>query len=183
MFCSIYKITNKINSKVYIGQTWKLIRHRFSGHKQSKHCIKLYSAIQKYGANNFNIELITFCSTQETADYLESYFISKYDSINTGYNLKGGGSHGKTSEETKVKLSKALKGRPAINKGVPATPETIAKLSAMRRGVKKSYSHKENMKLAQNDPERIARRSAIMRNKTWKLIDGVRVYSNKILLY
>jgi group I intron endonuclease len=179
--CSIYKITNNVNGKVYIGQTWKLIKYRFDAHKRSKHCIKLYNAMEKHGRENFSIELITFCSTQETADYWEEYFIKKYDSINLGYNLREGGSHGKTSEETKRKLSIAGKGRPAPNKGIAASPETIAKLSSMRKGVKKSDEHRANMKRAQNDPDRIAKHSATMKNKTWKLIDGVRVYSNKII--
>ena len=180
MLCSIYKITNQINGKVYIGQTWVNIQRRFAAHKATRsHCPKLLNAFNKYGRDNFIIELITVCGTQETADYWETYFIKKYDSIVVGYNLKEGGSHGRTHEETKRKLSIALMGRPAPNKGVPATSETIAKLSAMRKGKKKSKEHVAAIFAANNTPEAKAKRSANMKNKTWSMIDGVRIYKDK----
>lgn len=180
MLCSIYRIINQVNGKVYIGQTWRLLQKRFHDHKTTKsHCMKLVSAFNKHGRENFTIELITVCGTQETADYWEIYFIEKYASTISGYNLKEGGSHGRTHEETKRKLSRAGKGRPAPNKGVPATPETIAKLSAMRKGVKKSKEHVAAILAANNTPEAKAKRSANMKNKTWTLVEGVRVYSNK----
>lgn len=103
MICSIYKITNKINEKVYVGQTWNTIRQRWFDHKKpsGKNCIKLHRAIMKYGSDNFLTELLTVCATQSISDYWESYFIKKYDSINSGYNIRSGGSRGKMSEEQK----------------------------------------------------------------------------------
>lgn len=119
MISSIYKIINLVNDKVYVGQTWQTIHIRFSKHKSpsEKGCIKLHNAFNKYGRDNFKIELITFCSTQKIADELEVYFINKYDSIKNGYNIREGGSRGKWSEESKKKLSQARKGKPHPHKG------------------------------------------------------------------
>ena len=94
MTCSIYVITNSINKKVYVGQTWKTLEHRFNGHciKQKDKISRIFNAINKYGRDNFKIECIAMCSDQETADYLEILYIKEYNSIKTGYNLRLGGS-------------------------------------------------------------------------------------------
>lgn len=118
---SIYLITNKINNKKYVGQTWKKISYRWQEHStKEKSCVKLNRAIKKYGKDNFSVELLAICSSQYIADYLESYYIQEYNSIKAGYNIREGGSHGKLSESTKSKISKALKGR-------TISPETIEK--------------------------------------------------------
>lgn len=110
MINSIYKITNSINDKVYIGQTWRPIKKRFSYHKRENNCIKLVRAFEKYGKKNFNIELIVSALDQLTADYLERFWITVYDSIENGYNIREGGSRGRHSEETKKKMSIAAMG-------------------------------------------------------------------------
>jgi hypothetical protein len=51
----------------------------------------------KYGSENFITELLTFCGTQESADYWEEHFIRKHSSIKLGYNIRTGGSRGKMS--------------------------------------------------------------------------------------
>lgn len=114
MFCIIYKITNKINKKTYIGQTWQTMKLRFLQHSYSNDSIKLYNAIKKYGLHNFTIECITIANTQEIANILEIQFIAKYQSNirHIGYNISNGGNGvGKHSLQTKVKLSKSLKGK------------------------------------------------------------------------
>lgn len=63
----IYKITNKINGKVYIGKTLNSIQKRWREHlidSKKRRCEKrpLYSAINKYGEENFEIEQIEECS-------------------------------------------------------------------------------------------------------------------------
>lgn len=114
--CSIYVIRNSVNNKVYVGQTWRSMKRRFQVHLQSStysHCIKLRRAIKKYGLDKFSIELLTFCHSQEIADYWETYFIHKYSSIQNGYNVlefaknRKGTKH---SLKTKKKMSKDRKG-------------------------------------------------------------------------
>lgn len=99
---NIYKITNMINGKIYIGQTKRPIYNRFSDHvshalkskrKNDLNC-KLYIAIKEFKPENFKIELIEQVEgTWKTADNREIYWISKLDSCNPeiGYNVDKGG--------------------------------------------------------------------------------------------
>jgi len=127
MFCIIYKIVNLRNKKLYIGQTWSSLSHRWGQHISSKRCLKLANAIDKYGVSNFSIELITIAHTQEMADWLEDYFINKFDTIKLGYNIRGGGSRGKLSQATRQKISIA-------NTGKKFTEATKMKCSLARKG-------------------------------------------------
>lgn len=119
--CSIYIIKNSVNNKVYIGQTWKSILRRFQVHKQNStynHCIKLRRAMKKYGFDKFSIELLTFCHTQEIANYWETYFIHKYNSIKNGYNILEFANNRKGikhSKKTKNKMSRDRKGEKNYN--------------------------------------------------------------------
>ena len=95
----IYLITNKINGKIYIGQT-KNLKRRITDHfkKKSEKIIstsKLYKAIEKYGKDNFDIKIIDKC-TKNDVDEREIYWISYYDSTNSkiGYNITPGGNKG-----------------------------------------------------------------------------------------
>lgn len=158
---TIYVLRNKCNAKVYVGQTWQTLKAR-NGTNGSKynHSLYLYNAIQKYGWDNFYYETLTFCGTQESADYWETYFIDKYDSQNRerGYNLKNGGSRGKCSEETKKKLSKIHKGKPKslehnkkvseANKGRKRTPEQNKRMSELHKG--KIISEETKKKMAES---------------------------------
>lgn len=111
MYCIIYCVKNNINDRVYIGQTWQSLDRRFYEHKNQKKCLKLFNAIQKYGADNFSIQPLVVCSTQEVADFWEDYFITKYDSVEKGYNIRYGGSRGKHTPEAKKKMSDAHMGK------------------------------------------------------------------------
>lgn len=90
----IYKITNLINGKVYIGQTISSIKHRWNSHKNSWHsnkrCCALYNAFDKYGIDNFIIEEIEACEVNQLNER-EIYWIDYYNSFNEGYNLTRGG--------------------------------------------------------------------------------------------
>lgn len=114
----VYKVTNILNNKSYIGMTKQSLDKRFSQHKQAaKRGVKtlLYNAIRKYGTNNFIIELISEHSNKKECINQEIYHISK--NIN-GYNIASGGEGGfvvQNIEEWKQKLSKSRKGRtPAV---------------------------------------------------------------------
>lgn len=90
----IYKITNNINNKCYIGQS-KNIKRRFSDHKSEGyrkfHADKrLYRSFEKYGLENFTFEIIETCETCNL-DEREIYWIQYYDSYNNGYNDTKGG--------------------------------------------------------------------------------------------
>ncbi len=90
----IYKIWNRINNKIYVGLTTRLLIERWKEHiKQSKgkHLSIIGRAIKKYGVENFYIEKIEECSTIEELIIREEYWIKKLDSINNGYNILPGG--------------------------------------------------------------------------------------------
>ena len=91
----IYKITNDINNKVYIGKTVKSIEKRWKEHCiDSKKTIlekrPLYSAIKKYGIEHFHIEQIEECNENNLSDR-EIYWIEQYGSFKNGYNATLGG--------------------------------------------------------------------------------------------
>lgn len=100
----IYKITNTINEKFYIGKT-KNINIRWSQHKSKigKKRHPLYDAMLKYGIENFNIEIVD--GTNEDINELERIWINKTNAIELGYNFTDGGTGGNTftnrSEESK----------------------------------------------------------------------------------
>ena len=89
----IYKISNDINDKVYIGQTKQELSRRWSSHcKDSKtKDTYLYRAMRKYGIDHFFIEAIELNIDNDQLDEREIYWIQFYDSYNNGYNLTPGG--------------------------------------------------------------------------------------------
>lgn len=90
----IYKVTNNINGKVYIGQTVRTPRDRWRQHVQDAYneskCLHLCAAILKYGEENFTVEAIEFCP-QDQLDEREIYWIKQYNSQEEGYNITAGG--------------------------------------------------------------------------------------------
>ena len=94
----IYKITNTINGKSYIGQTIQNVKERFYQHCATK-CSQailnmvIHKAINKYGKSNFTIEVIEEVESTNLNDR-ERYWIRYYDSYNNGYNSTKGGQDG-----------------------------------------------------------------------------------------
>lgn len=105
---TVYVHINKVNGKCYVGQTCKKPTARWqngTGYKTQKH---FWSAICKYGWDNFEHEIIASNLTQSEADILEKTLIEKLELTNpiNGYNKDSGGNKGKcASEETKIKIS------------------------------------------------------------------------------
>lgn len=96
----IYKITNNVNNKVYIGQTIQTIKERFYQHCATK-CsdsvlnMAIHKAIKKYGKSNFTIEVIEEVEKDSLNDR-EKFWIEHYNSYNNGYNSTRGGQDGST---------------------------------------------------------------------------------------
>ena len=94
----IYKITNTINGKSYIGQTIQNVKERFYQHCATK-CSQavlnmvIHKAITKYGKSNFTIEVIEEVESANLNDR-ERYWIRYYNSYNNGYNSTEGGQDG-----------------------------------------------------------------------------------------
>jgi len=112
VICWIYLLRNTQNKKVYVGQTWRPLKRRFSTYNKSQP--HLFNALNKHGRENFYYEVLISANTQEIANYWEDFFITKYNSMNRkfGYNKRAvAGTNGKCSEETKRKISKANLGK------------------------------------------------------------------------
>ena len=117
MSIGIYKITNKINNKCYIGQSVNL-ESRIRSHKSMlKHHNEdndlLNKATQKYGYENFEIEIIKYCKENEL-DFYEKYYINFYNSYKrqNGYNIElGGSTHKHLSEEQINRMKNSKKGK------------------------------------------------------------------------
>jgi group I intron endonuclease len=99
----IYKITNLINNKCYVGMTKQSLKKRFQQHSHLNDCRCLYAAINKYGKENFKIEsLMDEISTVEEACAWEVFCIEASNSLTpNGYNLLTGGRNYEDSDETK----------------------------------------------------------------------------------
>ncbi len=86
----IYKITNLVNDKVYIGQSVRGVQQRFHRHIQDAISERLDThfarAIRKYGPENFVVEVIDTADTQDELNQKEQYWIREFDSIRHGYN-------------------------------------------------------------------------------------------------
>lgn len=106
----IYKITNTVTGKFYVGQTVMSIKRRWAVHKASKRITPLISSIKKHGKDAFIIEEVCRAVSLEELDKLEIYYIKFYDTIYPkGYNLSSGGH----STRGVAPWNKGLKGLPA----------------------------------------------------------------------
>ena len=122
----IYRITNTLNSKIYVGQTVHGLLYRWGQHKRNALNYNigypLYRAIRKYGIENFTVELIDLADSVEESNAKEIFWIENlncYIEDKMGYNLTRGGhnrdnlagkSWGKHTEEHKNKMSAMFRG-------------------------------------------------------------------------
>lgn len=150
----IYKITNLINSKIYIGQT-NNIKKRWRDHKKTAKNPKfpISCAIQKYGINNFKIEIIEECASREELNIKEEELIKLFNSTdsNIGYNIRPGGAGSPLNVETKEKIRQA---QLDLKRKMP--PESKLKLSNDRMGPKnpmygKKLSEERKQKLKEDN--------------------------------
>lgn len=128
----IYKTTNIINGKIYIGQDSKNNpKYLGSGFLLSK-------AIKKYGVSNFIKEVLEICNSKEELNEKEIYWIEKMDSTNTniGYNISKGGTGGKLVE-VEAKKGKTYEEYYGIEKAA----EIKRKFSEKRKGKKLEYKN------------------------------------------
>lgn len=112
----IYKITNQLNDKVYIGQTIRSFKTRIYAHKKQaiERRLPIQRAIYKYGFENFKFEILCECINQNDLDNMEIFYIWAHGSTNPelGYNLENGGNKSsKITDEIRHRMSLAQKKR------------------------------------------------------------------------
>ena len=127
----VYIHTNKINGKKYIGQTCRTPEERWNNGFGYISSTYFFSAIKKYGWNNFEHRIVAHNLTKEQADNLERFLIKRLKTTNSsfGYNLCDGGSRGKQNEATRIKMSQKQKGR----KYPPRSKEYREKISKAQK--------------------------------------------------
>ena len=105
----IYKITNKINGKIYIGLTTVPLKERWKNHCTSVGKVNrpLYNSMNKYGIDNFIIEEIDKTDDYQKLGELERYYIAFYNSTDRtiGYNMTYGGESNQLDGNPRAKLS------------------------------------------------------------------------------
>lgn len=124
MIYTIYKITNTINDKIYIGQ------HKGSMEKYWGSGLLIKRAIEKYGIENFTKDILLECDENE-ADDAEKYWIKQLNStdINIGYNISLGGEGG--DQISKHPRNAEIRKQISIsNTGIKHTQEAKDKISA-----------------------------------------------------
>jgi len=154
IFARIYRITNKINGKRYIGITRQNTSQRWASHiHQAKtgNNRHLYNAIRKYNKGNFYIDCICICF-DESGYEIEKQLIIDYDSIKNGYNNSVGGEKStlgcKWSKESRKKLSDTQKGK----KRKPLSDELKKRLSEIAKGRDMTKAIKASIKANKGKP-------------------------------
>lgn len=149
----IYKITNKINGKIYVGKTEKSLEARFYAHlakARRKVNRYLYDAMNHYGYDNFEISLIEECSTGVSLDEREKYWISNLNSLYPlGYNMTVGGGGGNTlvlwTEDQRRELySRQAKARV----GMKRTEEQKSRMSAAAKKREEAKTEQEKEEIS-----------------------------------
>lgn len=156
----IYKATNKVNGKSYIGQTVKPLKSRITEHRSAARYYRdgchFHNSIRKYGIESFVWEVLCKCESVEDLNYTEILFIEKFNTFNNGYNLTTGGygspgikgeknsKYGKkVSNETRQKMSESQTGK-------KLSEETKSKISNAKKGKTLSNNHKTKIKISMN---------------------------------
>lgn len=181
MTCGIYLITHVENGMRYVGQSVNIERRWYQHSRGCKHQ-RIGLSILKHGWSAFETSILEICDRDNLNDR-ERHWVAALDCVSpNGYNLKTGGDQlVKVSDETRMKMSAAMKGRPISEEnrrsraeaqktriyteetrkklsishsGKKPTPEAIAKTAAFNRGRKRS-------------PETLARVSAALTGKKW----------------
>lgn len=126
----IYKIQNLIDGKIYIGQTLFTFNTRYSGGNWWKHtsCKHLKRAAEKYGYENFSIEILEKnIASAQILDDLERFYIKKYNCMEpNGYNINSGGENRHFySREQRLILAKSKRGSEFVELKNQLTGEII----------------------------------------------------------
>lgn len=169
----IYKTTNLINGKFYVGKDERN-KPDYLGSG-----INLHRAIKKYGEENFIKETVEVCSTREELIEREKYWIKETKAQEIGYNIADGGWGGNTyDEETRERISQEFKGR-------HVSPETVEKRRQTREKRKQEnpdrYNQTEERKKAIGDFHRGKEISEEQRQKNSERMKNFTNYSPKFL--
>ena len=193
----IYKITNNINGKIYIGCTTKGIEYRFKGHRSAyrrKHSL-LYEAMREFGFENFSISVLEHGEDDSIRYEREKYYIDKLNTMNPdiGYNMTIGGTGTigyEFTEEDKKKVSLAgMRRKPTkkmiermrnLHLGKKLSEETKKKISESRIG---KYTGEDNPFYGRHHTEETKRKAVEAKKKLGLLapVRGINLKTGEIV--
>lgn len=199
---TIYMHKNKINQKVYIGQTSQPVEKRWKNGNGYQRHPSFYSAIKKYGWDNFEHIILKEGLTQEEANKLEKYYIDVYNAQDpkSGYNMLPGGSdvaginnpmYGKhhteeakqkisytashCSQKTKQKMSESAKKR-VVRDGAPFQGKHLSEEAKEKlRHVDKSYTQTDEYR------KKMSLAKAGSKNGQAKRIKAIHIKTQEVL--
>ena len=174
----IYKFTHIESGRSYIGQTIQEPNRRRLEHiADSRHTPKEYhfhNALRKYSIESFIFEVIDTANTIEELNLLEEKYVEQYDSINNGFNIRQAGGNKLHSEESKQRMREAQKAAHARRREQNGGVETHL-LPRSHKGKTGLWKMSEETKQKQRAAHL---KAAYYKNKTWKVINGKRVWLN-----
>lgn len=150
MYGYIYKTTNTLNSKIYIGKRKGNFDKNYLGSGRY-----LLDAVNKYGKLNFNVEIIEWCEDLNDQNQKEIYWIQYYRDLNVPmYNIANGGDGGNIYEylskeqidNVKRKISECNKLGICGNKGKQLSVEHKRKISESNKGKKRTPEQIQHLK-------------------------------------
>lgn len=157
----IYKATNTVNGKVYIGKTTRTLEERRKEHEyeatRRDRNFAFYNAIRKYGTDVFEWKIIDKATTEDELNEKERYWIAYYNAVNRdhGYNMTEGGDGVKPNEEVREKLSESIRRRwqdgdyrkkvVEAHKRKTLSEETRRKISEAQKGRKHTEETKRKL--------------------------------------
>lgn len=173
----IYRITNTIDGKRYIGQSKCIdIDTRWKQHKKvDRHCIGpyLFNAYKKHGIENFKFEIVCVCF-DEDCDKYEKEYILKFNTITpNGYNIKLGPTFSKHTEDSKERIRQKLRERYKVdevmrknlsirvNKGVPISDAQKEKLSVSGKKYWETMTEEKYKEICEKRKENCKKRTKI----------------------
>ncbi len=145
----IYKIVNKVTGKCYVGSAVnfekRFTRHSGYLNNGNHHSIKLQNSWNKYGSKNFQFIIIEFVPILNNLINREQYWISFFNAASDGYNMSpsAGSRLGiTTSEETKLKMSIASKGKPKSSSHIKNMKNRVVSLETRKKLSEKNRKYK-----------------------------------------
>lgn len=172
----IYKFTHIESERSYIGQTIQDPNRRRLEHiADSRYTTKEYhfhNALRKYGIDAFIFEVIAEAASLEELNKLEEHYVEQYDSINNGFNIRHAGGNKLHSEESKQRMKIAQRAAHARRREQNGGIEKHT-LPRSHKGKTGLWNMSEETKRKQREAHL---KATHCRNKTWKLIDGKRVW-------
>lgn len=166
----VYLAINKINNKVYVGQTINTLNRRKTSHyaaaRNEKDNLYFHRAIRKYGENNFDWIVLDKANNQDKLNELEQFYIAKYKSNNSqyGYNMTSGGDahteqaqqfwdDDSRSQEWREELKERMNAYWSDDNNREKHKQWMNNYYQTEQGIKQAKKHSDFMKEYYNGPE------------------------------